>query len=129
MTGLSDQDIIIAAKLRSGKKLTVAEIARLRQTRERSQRAEWVPCNAPHAGDVIRWTEPVRLRDTTAAAILGRRRVIAQVLGREADRLSLCVMSQEWLGTASAAPELQAGEKLRRKPSALSAGECHRLAR
>jgi hypothetical protein len=129
MTGLSDQDIIIAAKLRDGKRLTAAELSRLQMTRERSQRAEWIPCSLPQVSDIIRWTEPVCLREKNAAAILGRRRVTAQVVGRDALNLSLCVMSQEWVGAASDAAPLEPGERTRRKAASLSAGGCERLSR
>jgi hypothetical protein len=129
MTGLSDQDIIIAAKLRDGKKLTAAEMSRMQAAQARPSRAEWVPCALPQTSDIIRWTEPVCLRDGDSAAILGRRRVTAQVLGRDALKLSLCVMLQDWVGAACAAPPLDPGQRVTRKVSVLSAGDCERLAR
>lgn len=131
MAGISEQDIIIAAKLRSGKKLTSAEIARLQLRREQEHRPEWVPCSTPHVADIVRWTEPVWAPGETAASAitLGRRRVTAQVLVREADRVSLSVMSEDCLNAPPVVPPLKPGDHLRRKTAQLAAGRCERLSR
>ena len=133
MAGLSDQDIAIAAKLRDGKKLTPAELARLQSRRERETRAEWVPCLAPHVADIIRWTEPVwshTASDANSCAIVpGRRMVTAQVITRDAEKLSLCILSAESNAGTPPTEPLALGDEVRRKITQVATGDCHRLAR
>lgn len=131
MPAPSEQDFVIAAKLRSGKKLTSAEIARLQLPYDKQRPAEWSPCAALDVSDIVRWTEPTWTPGETAsdAVVLGRRIVTAQVLGRDSDRVTLAFMSEEWENAAPSAPPLKPGEVLRRKLSQLTAGKYERLSR
>ena len=86
----------------------------------------------PYVADVIRWTESVwstGSAETTTAAVLGRRTVTAQVVGRDAERLSLCILSEEWLNSGLKAVPLKTGERVRRKASLVCNSGCQRLAR
>lgn len=128
----TDRDIVIAAKLRSGKKLTSSELAQLQLQRERAQKAQWTACQNPQVHDIIRWSEDVldhECGNDDKAKASGRRIVTAQVVGRDVEKLSLYVLSHEWVVTPEKAAPLKTGERLRRPILAVKSGDCCRLVR
>ena len=92
----------------------------------------WKPCPAPKPGDTIRWNEPLWAAHTKKRGMpdqIGEQQLTAEVLQIE-DTLQLKVTEVEILAIDDGAqpPEgVKVGDVVRRKPSSIARGDCHKL--
>ncbi len=90
---------------------------------------EWIPCLTPEIGDTLRWSEPLWADPTKPRGKpdkIGEQEITAQLTGIQ-DFLEFTVISAKKLGMNEAVLKVQQSDMIRRKPSTIEQGDCHKL--
>ena len=91
----------------------------------------WIPHDTPAVADIIRWNEPVWAAPTKKRGKpdkIGEQQVTATVTA-VGDVIELQVQAVAVLSLdegVTPPPGVQVGDNLRRKPSTISRGDCHK---
>ena len=90
----------------------------------------WIPCAEPTVGDIIRWKEPLWAAPNKPR---GKRdqigeQILSGTITAEGEFIELVVRSAEKISSSNDEPlQVKTGDSIRRKPSSIAKGDCHKL--
>lgn len=93
-----------------------------------SEKEEWIPCNTPQIGDLLRWDEPIWTKPNKPRGKpdkIGEQQITAQLIAT-GEVLELKVLSLKKLSQGDAPLKVQEGDNIRRKKTSLDKGACHK---
>ena len=91
----------------------------------------WVVCPTPEIEDIIRWNEPIWAAPNKPRGKpdkIGEQRITGLVL-KTGEFFELEVMAVEKLTPRAAKMNVTVGDKIRRKPTSIALGACHKRAK
>ena len=93
-----------------------------------SEKQEWVLCQEPVIGNVLRWNEPLWAAPNKPRGKpdnIGEQQIIGQLMAM-GEFLELKVLSVKKLSTDEALLKVKEGDDIRRKRTTLEKGLCHK---
>jgi hypothetical protein len=93
-----------------------------------SEKQEWVLCQAPAIGDVLRWNEPLWAAPNKPRGKrdkIGEQQIVGQLVAK-GEFLELKVLSVKKLSNGDVPLKVKEGDDIRRKKSTLEQGLCHK---
>lgn len=95
-----------------------------------SENQQWVVCQKPELGDVIRWNEPLWAAPNKPRGKpdkIGEQEITAQLIAM-GEILNLKVSSVKKISTDDAVLKVKEGDEIRRKRTTIEQGMCHKKA-
>ena len=92
------------------------------------KKQEWVLCQKPETGDILRWTEPLWAAPNKPRGKpdkIGEQQITAKLMVVE-ELLNFKVLSVEKLSTGEAVLKVKEGDDIRRKRTTLEQGLCQK---
>lgn len=89
----------------------------------------WIASNEQEVGDILRWKEPIWAAPNKPRGKpdqIGEQLIVAEVAMVE-DVIELTVRSVEKISAGEAPLKVKAGDTIRRKPTSIAKGDCHKL--
>jgi hypothetical protein len=94
-----------------------------------TQTENWIACTDYQVGDILRWKEPIWAvpnKPRGKPDQIGEQSISAAVIMTD-EVVELTVRSIEKISSGDAPLKVKAGDIIRRKPTSIAKGDCHKL--